>query len=37
MSAREAYVGKRIERLEDPRLLTGKGCYVDDLHREGMS
>jgi carbon-monoxide dehydrogenase large subunit len=36
MSARETYVGKAIERVEDARLLSGKGCYVDDLHREGM-
>ncbi len=23
-------------RLEDPRLLTGKGCFVDDLNIEGQ-
>jgi aerobic carbon-monoxide dehydrogenase large subunit len=32
----EKYVGKPIERLEDLRLLRGRGQYVDDLHREGM-
>ena len=30
------YVGKPIERIEDLRLLRGRGSYVDDLHREGM-
>jgi aerobic carbon-monoxide dehydrogenase large subunit len=29
-------VGKPIERIEDLRLLRGRGQYVDDLHREGM-
>ena len=36
MNAPETYVGKPIERIEDLRLLTGKGRYVDDLHREGL-
>ena len=31
-----AFVGTPVERLEDLRLLRGKGQYVDDLHREGM-
>jgi len=31
------FVGKSVERIEDLRLLRGKGQYVDDLHREGMS
>jgi carbon-monoxide dehydrogenase large subunit len=31
-----SFVGKPIERLEDLRLLRGRGQYVDDLHREGM-
>ena len=30
-------VGKSIERIEDLRLLRGRGQYVDDLHREGMA
>ncbi|HZQ72438.1 MAG TPA: xanthine dehydrogenase family protein molybdopterin-binding subunit [Burkholderiales bacterium] len=30
------FVGQPIERLEDLRLLRGRGQYVDDLHREGM-
>src|SRR5689334_18530464 len=32
----EPHVGRRIERIEDVRLLTGTGRYVDDVHREGM-
>ncbi len=31
-----SFVGKPIERIEDLRLLRGRGRYVDDLHREGM-
>ncbi|HEV8110482.1 MAG TPA: xanthine dehydrogenase family protein molybdopterin-binding subunit [Burkholderiales bacterium] len=31
-----SYVGQSIERLEDLRLLRGRGKYVDDLHRDGM-
>jgi carbon-monoxide dehydrogenase large subunit len=30
------YVGQSVERLEDLRLLRGRGQYVDDLHQEGM-
>jgi aerobic carbon-monoxide dehydrogenase large subunit len=30
------FVGQPIERIEDLRLLRGRGQYVDDLHREGM-
>jgi carbon-monoxide dehydrogenase large subunit len=26
------YVGQSVERIEDPRLLAGRGIYVDDLH-----
>ncbi len=26
------YVGESIARVEDYRLLTGKGCFVDDIH-----
>jgi carbon-monoxide dehydrogenase large subunit len=29
-------VGKPVERIEDLRLLRGRGQFVDDLHREGM-
>lgn len=29
-------VGARIKRCEDPRLITGRGIYVDDIHLPGM-
>ncbi len=27
-------VGSRIKRREDPRLITGRGTYVDDIQLE---
>jgi carbon-monoxide dehydrogenase large subunit len=30
-------LGEPVKRLEDPRLLTGQGQYVDDIHRPGMA
>ena len=30
------YVGGRVHRLEDPRLLTGRGEFVDDIVLPGM-
>ena len=30
------YAGARVARVEDPRLLTGRGTYVDDVQRPGM-
>src|SRR5579864_5380163 len=30
------YAGTRVKRLEDPRLLTGRGTYVDDISLPGM-
>ncbi|NIB38739.1 xanthine dehydrogenase family protein [Pseudomaricurvus alkylphenolicus] len=30
------YVGSRVKRREDPRLLTGRGRYVDDIKVAGM-
>ena len=30
------WVGKRVKRLEDPRLLAGKATYVDDVKLPGM-
>ncbi|MGH2535573.1 MAG: xanthine dehydrogenase family protein molybdopterin-binding subunit [Thermomicrobiales bacterium] len=30
------YVGARVRRKEDPRLITGSSTYVDDLHLPGM-
>ena len=36
MNVRVPLVGKPIERVEDFKLLRGRGSYVDDIHREGM-
>ena len=30
------YVGASVKRVEDPRLLTGRGRFVDDHRRAGM-
>ena len=30
------YAGSRVLRVEDPRLLTGRGTFVDDVVRPGM-
>ncbi|CAN0137343.1 unnamed protein product [Discosporangium mesarthrocarpum] len=30
------YVGAHVQRMEDPRLVTGHGRYVDDITLEGM-
>ena len=30
------WVGKRVPRNEDARLLTGRALFVDDVHLEGM-
>ncbi len=30
------YVGARVNRIEDARLLTGHGTFVDDISRPGM-
>ncbi|MFC5754705.1 xanthine dehydrogenase family protein molybdopterin-binding subunit, partial [Actinomadura rugatobispora] len=35
-AAAARYVGTRVPRVEDPRLLTGHGTYVDDVVRPGM-
>src|SRR5687767_7548975 len=36
MTAKAAFVGTAVERIEDLRLLRGEGRYVDDLHASGM-
>ncbi len=36
MSAGLPFIGTRMRRTEDPALLRGEGCYVDDIHLEGM-
>ena len=30
------YFGAQVRRIEDPRLLTGMGCYLDDLRIPGI-
>ena len=30
------YIGAEVQRMEDPRLLKGGGCYVDDITKNGM-
>jgi carbon-monoxide dehydrogenase large subunit len=32
----DTYVGRSIPRIEDLRLVTGRGCYADDLDRPGQ-
>jgi carbon-monoxide dehydrogenase large subunit len=36
MNDRGPFVGRPIQRVEDLRLLRGKGRYVDDIEREGQ-
>ena len=36
MAADTAHIGKAVERIEDARFLTGRGCYVDDLAPAGL-
>ena len=35
-TAAARYTGTRVHRVEDPRLLTGRGTFVDDIVRPGM-
>src|SRR5206468_11292277 len=35
-SAAGRYVGTRVQRVEDARLLTGRGTFVDDITCPGM-
>jgi CO/xanthine dehydrogenase Mo-binding subunit len=32
-----AWIGKSVKRVEDPRFLTGKGKYIDDIAVAGMA
>jgi len=32
----KSYIGRRMKRNEDPRLLTGQAQFVDDVHIPGM-
>ena len=34
--AAERYTGASVKRSEDPRILTGRGRYVDDIKLPGM-
>ena len=36
MSTTPSWIGRSVERVEDARMLRGRGEFVDDLHREGM-
>jgi len=36
LATRPKIIGARVKRTEDPRLLTGKGAYVDDRKVAGM-
>ena len=36
MAVAQRFVGHRVARVEDPRLLTGRGRYVDDVTVPGM-
>src|SRR5947207_11653913 len=35
-TAAARYTGTRVHRVEDPRLLQGRGTFVDDISRPGM-
>src|SRR5438876_4617483 len=34
---RQPYVGRPLKRIEDPKLITGRGQYVDDLKIPGLT
>ncbi len=36
ISGTTRYAGSRVHRVEDPRLLTGHGTFVDDITRPGL-
>ena len=36
MNTTGSFIGSPIERLEDLRLLRGKGVFIDDIERDGM-
>ena len=36
IEAKPKLIGARVKRVEDPRLLTGKGRYVDDISPHGV-
>ena len=30
-------LGAPVKRVEDPRFITGRGRYLDDIHLQGMT
>ena len=34
---REPYVGRPLRRTEDPKLVTGRGQYVEDIALPGLA
>ncbi|PYJ01944.1 MAG: carbon monoxide dehydrogenase, partial [Verrucomicrobia bacterium] len=36
MTSAKRYIGQRLKRVEDPRLIKGIATYVDDLTMPGM-
>ena len=32
----DGLIGASIRRVEDPLLISGRGCYVDDINLPGM-
>src|SRR5437867_1680088 len=36
-TAHQPYVGRPLKRIEDPRLITGQGQYVEDLKIPGLA
>ena len=37
MPDREAYIGRSLRRTEDPKLITGRGQYVEDITPPGLA
>jgi aerobic carbon-monoxide dehydrogenase large subunit len=37
MPDREAYIGRSLKRTEDPKLVTGRGQYVEDITLPGLA
>ena len=35
-TARKEGIGQNIKRLEDPRMITGQGTYIDDIKMPGL-
>src|SRR5437660_5800048 len=36
MEPADTWIGRSMRRREDPRLLTGRGCYAADNHPDGL-